>query len=88
LEEIWCYIVRDSPRAADRLIQKINNAIDDLADMPAMRRLRERYGPGLRSFTVARNYRIFYQPIEGGVEVTRVIHGARDLDREFGVGGE
>lgn len=25
------------------------------------------------------NYLIFYRPIEGGIEVVRVIHGARDL---------
>jgi toxin ParE1/3/4 len=36
----------------------------------------------LYSFAV-RNYVIFYQPIPDGIEVLRVLHGARDIPRAF-----
>jgi toxin ParE1/3/4 len=26
------------------------------------------------------NHLIFYRPIEGGIEIVRVLHGARDID--------
>ena len=29
------------------------------------------------------NHLIFYRPITGGVEVIRVIHGARDLEKQM-----
>ena len=30
-----------------------------------------------------RNYLMLYRPISGGVEVIRIIHGARDLPRQM-----
>jgi len=40
----------------------------------------DQYQPGLRRFTVG-NYVLFYHIIEGGIEVFRVFHGARDIER-------
>ena len=37
----------------------------------------------LRSFVV-KNYIIFYQPVEGGIEILRVLHGSRDIESIFG----
>jgi plasmid stabilization system protein ParE len=36
---------------------------------------------GIRVFPVSRfkKYLVFYRPIEGGIEVLRVLHGARDI---------
>ncbi len=28
-----------------------------------------------------RNHLVFYRPIEGGIEILRVLHGARDITR-------
>src|SRR5262245_37373444 len=38
---------------------------------------------GLRCWAIPRfrNHLFFYLPIEGGIEVIRVLHGARDIDR-------
>jgi toxin ParE1/3/4 len=36
----------------------------------------------LRSFVV-KNYIIFYQPFEGGIEILRVLHGTRDVGSIF-----
>jgi toxin ParE1/3/4 len=33
----------------------------------------------LRSFSVG-NYLIFYFPIEGGIDIVRVLQGARDIE--------
>jgi toxin ParE1/3/4 len=40
---------------------------------------------GMRRFPVSRfdNWLIFYLPHENGIDVIRVLHGARDLDRLF-----
>lgn len=42
---------------------------------------------GLRRFPVRgfENYLIFYLPHPGGVDVIRVLHGARDIDNIFAV---
>ncbi|MBM3832603.1 MAG: type II toxin-antitoxin system RelE/ParE family toxin [Verrucomicrobia bacterium] len=45
---------------------------------------REGLTPHLRSFPVA-NHLIFYRPMDGGIEVARILHGARDLPVLFGL---
>jgi toxin ParE1/3/4 len=52
LEEIWNYIARDNPSAADRLLDRIYAIFVKLADQPRMGRAREELAPGLRSFPV------------------------------------
>jgi toxin ParE1/3/4 len=47
-----------------------------------MGRARHELLVNLRSFTVE-NYVIFYQPIADGIEVLRVLYGARDIHRIF-----
>ncbi|NDJ24795.1 type II toxin-antitoxin system RelE/ParE family toxin [Nostoc sp. B(2019)] len=44
--------------------------------------LREDIAPQIRSFPVEK-YVIFYRLIEGGIEVVRVIYGARDIQDIF-----
>ena len=39
--------------------------------------------PDVRSFPFGR-YVIFYEPIEDGIDVVRVLHSARDIDAVFG----
>jgi toxin ParE1/3/4 len=29
------------------------------------------------------NYTVFYRPIDGGIELIRIIHGARDIPKLF-----
>ena len=82
LDEIWLYIAEDDPEAADRFIRSINSRFPKLASMPYMGRQREEPSPGMRSLPVG-NYIIFYRPIDQGIEVVRVLHGARDLPPLF-----
>jgi len=82
LDDIWCYIAQDDPEAADKFMRALVSRFLLLASMPEMGRKREELAAGLRSFPVG-NYVIFYRPIEQGVEITRVLHGARDLPPLF-----
>ena len=47
-----------------------------------MGRARDELAADLRSFPFAR-YVIFYEPIEDGIDVVRVLHSARDIDAAF-----
>ena len=54
-----------------------------IADSPMIGRTREELAPGLRSFPVG-NHVIFYRSVKNGIEVIRVLHGARDIEFLFG----
>jgi toxin ParE1/3/4 len=47
-----------------------------------MGREREELSARLRSFAVG-NYVIFYRPAKDGIEVVRILHGARDFPPLF-----
>lgn len=49
--------------------------------MPGLGRQESKLAPNLRSFPLG-NYLIFYRPIEDGIAVVRVLHGARDISPE------
>ena len=53
-----------------------------LAGMPGMGRARDDLAAGLRSFPVG-GFLIFSHALENGAEVVRVLHGARNIEREF-----
>src|SRR5512135_682612 len=78
LIEIWLYIAEENPAAAEALLESINDKCRTLATSPLMGRTRDELHPGIRSFPVGHCV-IFYQPIEDGIEVVRVLHGARDF---------
>jgi len=82
LDEIWFYIAQDNMDAADRFIHAIVSRFAMLAGMPEMGRMREELAPRLRSFAIG-NYVIFYRPMENGVEIARVLHGAREFPPLF-----
>jgi toxin ParE1/3/4 len=82
LDEIWFYIADDNPDAADKFIRALVSRFPMLASMPEIGREREELSPRLRSFPVG-NCIIFYRPMENGVEIARVLHGARDFPPLF-----
>ncbi len=83
LEGIWSYIARDNVTGADELIRKCNEMIQLLAETPDMGIPQFEYRSGLRCKPVARRYLIFYEPIENGIRVIRVLHGARKWEGLF-----
>jgi toxin ParE1/3/4 len=82
LDEIWLYIAQDNPDAADKYIRAIVSRFPTLASMPLMGRERAELSPRLRSLPVGRRV-IFYRPLDNGVEIARVLDGARDLPPLF-----
>ena len=82
LVEIWFYIAQDDPDAADKFIRSLVTRFPLLASMPEMGRRREELAPQVRSLAFG-NYVIFYRPMKDGVEIARVLHGARDLPPLF-----
>jgi toxin ParE1/3/4 len=85
LIEIWDYIAENNETGADAFIDVIDQKLHTLAERPNMGRPRPELAEGLRSFPIGR-YVIFYRPIPDGVEIVRVLHGARDLETIFNPG--
>lgn len=82
LIEIWHFIAQDSPDAADRFLDLLEEKCHLLAASPEMGRRREDLAPALRSFPVGR-YAIYYRMAPGGIEIARVLNAYRDLDAFF-----
>jgi toxin ParE1/3/4 len=78
LTDIWAYIAEDSIRHADAFAARLNQEFRMLARRLELGRARPELLANLRSFPVG-NYVIFYLPRPRGIEVIRVLHGARDL---------
>jgi toxin ParE1/3/4 len=78
LADVWHFIAPDNLTAADRLIDSIKTALLMLANHPGMGRARKELGPNVRSFPVG-NYILYYRAVESGIELLRVIHGARNV---------
>lgn len=79
LEEIRDYVARDSPAAAERLLDQLLGKCRFLAKLPLVGQPREQIRAGLRCFPAGRHV-IYYVPADDGITVVRVIHGARDVD--------
>jgi toxin ParE1/3/4 len=82
LLDIWDYIADDSPDRADDFLDRIESKLLTLAQNSGLGRKRPDLLPDLRSFCIG-NYVVFYQQIEGGIDVIRVIHGSRDIEELF-----
>lgn len=82
LTEIWIYIAHDNLDAADGFVDEINDQFRILSYQPGIGRARPELIDGLRSFPHG-NYIILYFPRAYGIEVYRVIHGARDIKAVF-----
>ncbi len=75
---------RGSPERAIRFLRSADSTFARLAGRPGIGARYESDVPlmiDLRFFPVSRfkNYLVFYRPIAGGIEVLRVLHGARDI---------
>lgn len=82
LLEIWAYIARHNAGAADRALDRIENSCDLLARNPLMGPARPDLRRDLRYHSTG-SYLILYRPVADGIEVVRVVHGARHLPRLF-----
>lgn len=81
LREIGDYIAEDNPRAAKRLVVELRTACHDLGQFPQkFPVVKEREGLAVHRRPHGA-YSIFYVISDKGVEVLRVLHSGRDLER-------
>ena len=86
---IASYIAEDSSAAGRRFMDAVEQAYKRLANMPRIgveQAVRNSGLIGLRRLSVPgfRSFLIFYLPHDDGIEIVRVLHGARDYDKLFG----
>lgn len=82
LDEIWGFIALGSVVNADRFLDRLYDTMKLLAEQPMMGRSRADLARNLRSF-VEGKYLIFYLLTGAGIEIVRVVHGARDIEALF-----
>lgn len=78
LYEIWSYVEKNNARAAEELINEFTLKFSMLARHTGVGTPRPHVDPRARVFPVGR-YMIVFRRLEDGIEVMRVVHGARDL---------
>jgi len=83
IAEIWDYIAEDSVRRADASVDRLDTKLHMLSMQPMMGQARDELAPRVRSLPFGR-YVIFYQPLDDGIDVVRVLHAARDVHSQFG----
>jgi toxin ParE1/3/4 len=84
LQAIRDYIAKDDREAARRFVMRLRDMARMLAGASAIGRARPELGTDIRSF-VADHHVLFYRPLSrrAGIELVRVLHGARDVDALF-----
>ena len=82
LDAILSYIAQDNPDAAKKLLATLKDKFVLLASSPRIGMLKKTLQPDILGFPIG-NYVIFYREIQNGIEVARVLHGARDIERLF-----
>jgi toxin ParE1/3/4 len=86
LYDIWGYVFDRNPAAADRLLFDFEKRFAVLADAPEAGVRKLPAFPNIRVFPF-KAYLIVYSPLDDrrGIELVRLLHGARDWRRLFEV---
>ncbi len=84
LIEIWLYIAADNQEAATCVLHSFDKKFQLLAKNSKLGSARPDIAPDLRYF-VEGNYLILYRESAEGIEIVRVVHGARSLKSLFSV---
>lgn len=79
---LWRYIAQDSADHADRQIDRIDEKCRRYAHQPLMGDSRPDLGTEVRCFPVDSQV-VIYRPLDDGILLLLVIHGARDIPRVF-----
>ena len=82
LESIGDYIAEDNPMRAESFVAELFTQCQKICLNPVGYRLRPELSDDLRSCAHG-NYVIFFEPTQNQVSIIRILHGARDLSKEF-----
>lgn len=81
LLDLWQHIeLQTSEAAADAICDRIENACQVLTEYPQLGRARPEIADGARSLVVER-WLALYRLVPGGVQIVRIVDGARDLTK-------
>ena len=86
--EIISYIADDNPEAAQRFRRALQETGELLLDMPHIGSMRVSDKPALKGIRVVPvrdfdKHFIFYRPVDDGIVIVRLLHGARDYPSLF-----
>jgi toxin ParE1/3/4 len=89
LAEAFAYLGQNSLDAALRFIRAAEKTFQQLAMMPGIGERFRSNRPELAevrptSISGFRMYQVYYRPIDDGIEVLRILHGSRDVERILG----
>lgn len=73
---IWVYIAKDNITAADNFIDQIEERLRQLAQNPLVAKAVPHIGNNIHQSIIGK-YSIYYRPITEGIQVIRILHGAR-----------
>jgi toxin ParE1/3/4 len=82
LDDIAGYISQDNPEAARRIVRRLWTAVKSLVEQPEMGRAGRVHGT--RELVVRDTpFVVPYRVVGSGIEILRVLHGARDWPKSF-----
>ena len=79
LQGIHDFIARDSPRAADTLVERVLTTVERLASFPESGRIVPEFPNLTYREVIVANYRVLYRCQENVVWIAAVVHGRRLL---------
>ena len=82
LSDIWLYIAEDDPTRATDYVYHIEKRLENLAVFPRMGHPVEEIENDLWAFPLD-DYLIFYDILENGIRITRILHAKRDINMLF-----
>ncbi len=80
LIDIWLYVSEDQPTNADRLLDRLNEAVMGIVEEPGIGTDRPELPGELKIFPVG-NYNLYYRVDAKKVELVRVLPSWRDVEK-------
>jgi toxin ParE1/3/4 len=82
LTSLLAYIAKRDPQAARRMRDRFRAQFDRLVEFPGLGMARDDIRLGLRLLPMG-NYLTLFRRVPGGVEIVRIVHGARAWEDLF-----
>lgn len=87
LDQLWLFIAEQDPKAADGVIDYLQDRLLELARMPTIGRVRPDLWPDAYCFSVGKGswrsgFLVFYRIANEGIEIVRILEGHRDISPE------
>jgi plasmid stabilization system protein ParE len=79
LDEIFDHISKDSPSAAQRVLDELRTSMRRLAQMPEIGHFRRDLASEPVRFWSVYSYLVIYRPEARPLQIVRILHGARDV---------